>query len=638
MYLSELRIWNFRKYGQQETEDGIFPGISLKFNKGLNLLVGENNSGKTAIIDAIKYTILTQSYEYIRIEQEDFNLPVGYDESKRASEIRIECIFRGFNNNEAKHFLEWLGIEDIGGKSQYFLKVFLIAKRKGRNVYYDIKAGPDEEGKLLSGETRNLLRSIYLTPLRDAERELAPRRNSRLSQILDSHESFKDKEEEHYLFEIMKTANKKIKNYFEGLDEHGQALEDLQGEGLLKEINQYLGEFSGIKNKLDSNFSISDLKLKNILEKLRLNLTSTKAGLGSHNLLFIAVELLLLKREDYSGLKLTLVEEIEAHIHTQAQVRLVEFLQTESEKSDIQLILTTHSPELASKISLNNLIVCKDFNAFPMGSSYTELEKGDYLFLERFLDSTKANLFFAEGVILVEGDAENLLIPTIAKIIGKPLARYGVSLVNVGNTAFLRYSRIFKREEQRKGLLNIPVSCITDNDIKPDIYKLVKDDVETKKDKENIKSIAQRRKERKERIEGQYVKLFISPEWTLEYDIALSCLQKELFEAVLYAEKIQNSNRYGLTEEKIQGVGEVIDKQYKKWDELKTSNEEKAFYIYYNLMLEKDISKAITAQCLAGILNELNQEDIKSRILSDKKLDYLVKAIFHVTEEGDNDD
>ena len=68
--------------------------------------------------------------------------------------------------------------------------------------------------------------------------------------------------------------------------------------------------------------------------------------------------------------------------------------------------MTTHSPNLASKVKLDNLIICRGDKAFPMGSDFTELEKGDYLFLERFLDVTKANLFFAQGVILVEGDAE----------------------------------------------------------------------------------------------------------------------------------------------------------------------------------------------------------------------------------------
>ena len=56
-----------------------------------------------------------------------------------------------------------------------------------------------------------------------------------------------------------------------------------------------------------------------------------------------------------------------------------------------------------------------------MSKEYTMMKPADYKFLERFLDATKSNLFFAKGLIMVEGDAENLLIPAIADIIDKPL-------------------------------------------------------------------------------------------------------------------------------------------------------------------------------------------------------------------------
>jgi len=98
-----------------------------------------------------------------------------------------------------------------------------------------------------------------------------------------------------------------------------------------------------------------------------------------------------------------------------------------------------------------------------MRKGTTKLEERDYEFLERFLDTTKANLFFAKGVIMVEGDAENLLIPTIAELINRPLYDYGVSIVNIGSTAFRQFARIFQRNDDKS--LNIPVSCITDLDI-----------------------------------------------------------------------------------------------------------------------------------------------------------------------------
>src|SRR5205085_9945220 len=122
-------------------------------------------------------------------------------------------------------------------------------------------------------------------------------------------------------------------------------------------------------------------------------------GLGSHNLLFIATELLHLQKENWDGLRLGLIEEIEAHLHPQVQLQVVETL--EKKTSDVQLIFTTHSPNIASKISLNRIIICQEKYAFSLDESYTKLDSGDYKFLERFLDVTKSNLFFAKGVILV---------------------------------------------------------------------------------------------------------------------------------------------------------------------------------------------------------------------------------------------
>src|SRR3546814_4429225 len=66
---------------------------------------------------------------------------------------------------------------------------------------------------------------------------------------------------------------------------------------------------------------------------------------------------------------------------------------------------------------------------------YTTLcrSPSDYAFLRRFLDVTKANLFFARAVLIVEGEAENILLPAIAELLGRPLSKYGVSIVNVGH-------------------------------------------------------------------------------------------------------------------------------------------------------------------------------------------------------------
>lgn len=619
MFLSELKIWNFRKYGSGESDA---PGLHLKLNKGLNLLVGENDSGKTAIIDAIKFVLQTQSYDYQRLGEEDFFLQPGPEPTdiNRAKSLKIECIFRGFDaeNNEAANFLEWLGIgKNKDGHDQYFLKVTLNAERKDRKISYDIKAGPDEEGTQLDGAARDFLRVTYLKPLRDAESELIPGRRSRLAQILKSHEAFSGPDVDHTITKITEKANKQIEGYFKGKDENNSDIPDQSGKKLLSDINEYLKEFFTEKeiNKI-AKFTISGQSLSGILEKLILDLAEENSGLGSYNRLYIATELLLLKRISYYGLKLSLIEEVEAHLHPQAQLRLIEYLQNEiADKSGVQLLMTTHSPNLASKVKLDNLIICKGAQAFPMGSDFTELEKGDYLFLERFLDVTKANLFFAQGIILVEGDAENILIPIIADLLDKSLTKHGISVVNVQSTAFLRYSKIFKRRSG--GRMGIKVAVVTDNDVKPNSGLTPEQIIEKRTGKEA-------------KYNGQEVKTFISPDWTLEYDIALSGLKREFYTAVLRAEKIQNSDTYGLTCEKIKEVKQKVETDFTSWTSEHKTEQEIAEAIYKDSMLDKKISKAIVAQCFAVLLKKC--KGIKERIKVDAKLKYLVDAINYVTD------
>ena len=616
MYLRSLKINNFRK----------FDNLKVNFTKGLNLLVGENDAGKTALIDSIKYVLHTQSFDYIRPSYEDFYLEQGQDETNRTEEFYIECTFEDLKPYEAKSFLEWLGFNENGDT---FLKVWLIAKRRDRKIFYEVRAGADEEGNQLNGEARDYLRATYLKALRDAEGELTPKKGSRLSQILNNHEHFEDKEE-HILKDIMKATNEEIEKYFSEED----------GKDLLDDLNKYLENFSLASNELKSKFLMSGSSLKSILEKLALKLFNTEVsenniqGLGSHNLLYIAAELLLLKKSGYAGLKLGLVEEIEAHLHPQTQIKLIEAIQKIGKNNDIQFIMTSHSPNLVSKVELENLIVLKNTNAYPMGSEYTKLDKGDYYFLERFLDSTKANLFFANGVILVEGDAENILIPTIAKQIGKNLSDYGVTIVNVGSIAFLRYSKIFLRQEEPK--MSLPVAVITDVDVKPYESKVQVNDNGTDRDmtkseveEKRTQSILTKNKKYDEGV----VKSFVAPYWTLEYTIALSCLSKLFHQAVYISWKIKdadgkNSYVYTVTKNKATLISEA-DAKYCQFLEDEKNIEEIAYEIYQKTLLDKQVSKAVVAQIFAQLLDETDL--ILYDIRNDVQFKYLVDAIDYVT-------
>lgn len=461
MYLHELKLWNFRKYGIiGDTFESSEPGLRVQFKNGVNVLVGENDSGKTTVVDAIRYVLRTQSLEYIQVEEKDFHQDSATN--RRTMEMKIECTFKGFSDTEAGHFLEWIGFEEKeDGKKEYILKVWLYARIKDNSIYQYVRAGIDIEGNYIEGEARDLLRVVYLKPLRDALSEMTHGNKSRLAQILKSHSIFKKAKDaegneiKHELEDKYNTLKDNIDNYFD-------LAKAEKGKDITETINRLLGEdFLLGQDARKASITLTGNDLVDILRLLDLVLEKNKSGLGSLNLLFIAAELLLFE-DAKSGLKLTLIEELEAHLHPQYQLRLIDFINTNKQYG--QFILTTHSTTLASKIDLSSLIVCNNNHIFPMGEEYTYLKPTDYSFLERFLDATKANLFFAKGVIIVEGDAENLLIPTIAEIIGRPLHKYGISIVNVGSTAFKRYANIFVRKEDPK--FDTKVSIISDLDIR----------------------------------------------------------------------------------------------------------------------------------------------------------------------------
>jgi putative ATP-dependent endonuclease of OLD family len=527
-----MKLWNFRKFGSGEF-DIKKPDFELEFNRHLNLIIGENDSGKTAIIDAIKIVLKTHSYEWIRVTEDDF-----YKESDR---FRIELEFKDLKDEEAKFFTEWLSLEKEGKKFKPYLKVnYDVSKTNDRILPADIRAGTDEEGHPLSAEARSYLKTTYLKPLRDAESELIPKRYSRLSQILKGHEIFED-EEDNALFQKFEAFNETIAKYFQK-SKGGDDQASHEGYKVKKVIDRFIEGFYDKGSK--SEFRTSEANLRSILETLELTITNIEnPGLGTLNRLFMAVELLHLNKENWPGLKLGLIEEIEAHLHPQVQMKVIDTLK---DNEDIQLILTTHSPNLASKINLENLIICTNDNAFPMGDKYTELDKKNYIFLEKFLDVTKSNLFFAKGVILVEGWSEEILIPALAKKIGYNLTEYEVSVINIGNVGFKHYYRIFLRQDNSDAM-GIRVAVINDLDVRK--YKINKaydkdnnSDVSKVKEKKiDYKEKCKEEKTEKENTINNFksvtgvdrkqtiVKPCISPEWTLEW-----CLFKsEYFKSVL---------------------------------------------------------------------------------------------------------
>lgn len=587
MYLSNIKLWNFRKFGNEGEIDLTKPHLDLNLTKGLNVIIGENDTGKTAIIDAVKLVLKTHSYDYIRVDDKDFH--------KESNRFRIELKFEDLKPQEAKNFTEWLGWTGVGEEAKPFLKLNYDVKRQvDKIIPTDIKAGVDDDGYLLSAETKDYFKATYLKPLRDAENELIAKRNSRLSQILLGDEAFKGKEKDNDLVQIFSSLKTDLENYFNGVDNTGQP-KATEGKQIKDKIDGYIESFYGKDSKTEFEATSNDTK--SILEKLTLSVKGEpNPGLGTLNRLFMAAELLHLNKSNWSGLRLGLVEELEAHLHPQAQMQVIEAFQ---KQDTIQLILTTHSPNLASKLKLENLIICNHGNAFPMGDIYTKLKKNDYKFLEKFLDTTKANLFFAKGVILVEGWAEEILLPSIAKAIGINLTEKGVSIVNIGHTGFDHYAKIYLR--QAEPIMKIPVSVITDSDIRE--YEksgenFIKRNANTVQRETQVKYAAINDKSENN------VQYFPAPNWTLEYS---------LFKSTSLTMVFQNA---------VKGIHTGTD-----WD----TDFEKA-------LAEKLINKGLKKTEIAYQIATAIDEDLGKAVRTIQNLDntndtvnYLIKAIKYAT-------
>ncbi|WP_319232051.1 AAA family ATPase [Draconibacterium orientale] len=644
MYLSKLKLWNFRKYGNGDHLNSITnetkPDLVVEFKPKLNVLIGENDSGKTAIIDAIKYVLNTKSLDYLRLEDKDFHEHVVYENGEiisriRATSLRIECKFNDLQPSEAGSFLEWVGF-DV--ENNYELTIWLSANRTKENrIIANIKAGADDAGIQLDGEARENLKVTYLKPLRDALSELTPGYKSRLAQILGGHDVFKtkatDSPEEKWKHELeikAKNANDIIRDYFK-IKKEGSNDGGIITEGVLNNLKAL--SFDGFN--AEPAFEITDEELMDILKTLKLVNDSNKAGLGSLNKLYMAAEFLLLKQSKGRELQLALIEEIEAHLHPQAQLKVIDAIQNNKNLNKGQLIITTHSTTLTSKVKLDNLILCHGNNVYPMfnDGKHTKLDQGDYEFLERFLDATKANLFFAKGVIMVEGDAENILIPTIAEIIGRPLHNYGVSIVNVGSTAFMRYAKIFQRRDGK--FLDIPVACITDLDVS---LKRTKEGEIVPKKGNSIDYHSEMNSKQKKSIEAKHskVKVFMSSLWTLEFDIlnSESCTSELLYRSILEAKLIKSRDKkyLGLNEKDVDLRKKMASNQLlemKKTLDIKQI----AFRIFSKYFSGNDsISKAITAQRFVYHLLQENGE-VNTILKTAPEFNYIREAIYHVTKQ-----
>jgi putative ATP-dependent endonuclease of OLD family len=644
LFLEQVIVENFR----------LFKTLDLTLNPGLNVLVGENDSGKTALIDGIRLTLGTNSAERAFVKESDFH---GNETS-----LSIRLKFSDLDRH-AHRFVEHLShedyVEDGVTKKRSVLFIQLTAEKTGieRRGYPYIKtavrSGVDGNGLSIETEIRDFLATTYLKPLRDAEAELSSGKASRLSQILNSSREIRDGAIE--ILKIIAEANEQLLRDEGALKKSADNIQSNYLHQLIFEVDkEELGAYvdiAGVKKEGLEELPATAKRrhLRAILEGLSLALTQDRKlhGLGYHNLLFMAAELLLLEQEVDKEFPLLLVEEPEAHLHPQLQMKLLQFINSKvkstANSEGIQCILSTHSPNLSSKADPSEIIMLGKGNVWPLRPKETELDTEDYSYLRKFLDATKANVFFAKGLLFVEGDAENILLPEIARLLGRPLENYGVSIVKYDNSgSWKRFARLFLRngkDGETDAWCATKVCVLRDLDLWPDCAETTENGANRYGFKELSsgnqsywrRNCADESAWRENLIDGlsrQNVFVKIADDWTFEYCLAKYGLFDESYEAI-------NGSRAGI-------------------DDITGTDEEKATYIQskvsktdfaYRLamILEKQLMVRIETAIAALVPEQKDSPNIGQEVSSSERIvfakelkgrlpPYIVEAIEYLTQ------
>ena len=126
----------------------------MHLNPGLTALVGENDTGKTAVIDALRLVLGTRDQEYLRIDSTDFHQPPNG--GNRVNQILIRCTFEGLTPQDRGAFAEYLTYRKTGDSNDSVLCVTCIPQRKEkegasrRYLPVEWRSGADGDGTLPS--------------------------------------------------------------------------------------------------------------------------------------------------------------------------------------------------------------------------------------------------------------------------------------------------------------------------------------------------------------------------------------------------------------------------------------------------------------------------------------------------------
>ncbi|MDM7527323.1 ATP-dependent nuclease [Lacticaseibacillus paracasei] len=502
MFISSVEITNFRTFKEKQT---------IRFTEGINILVGPNNIGKTTIISAIRLIFDKNKFG---LDINDFSKTETKEELKNCSpKITVSVNLQksnkeGSDSDDLLAIRNWLTDIDNPYKAKITMQFQLPTKYE--KAYLDAVKDLDDIGsvwleledeflpkyqrKYFVGESAQPLMDNslsrfncqYLPAIRDAEKRMNSGNKYLLNKLLNFFIDYDLKSnKELKKSDIEKTMQKRHKDFHDLAVKLLNNLSPRFKEGkkeMLKYSSQTGATFDGEEPEFNSALNDHDilkefsLVVKNGESNVPINLN----GLGYNNLIYISLVLAELQQsrdnsyfgDNSSVFPFLLIEEPEAHLHPDMQYDFLKFLQnnikdgTTSETAK-QVIITTHSPNITAAASLDDLIVLSKYKSgvkigYP-GETFIDNPK-DKKFVERFLDVTRSNLFFTNQLILIEGLAEQMLIPQFMKADTSSIQNRHISIINLSGRYFIPFLRMFDTNKNPNTAIYKQIACLTDLD------------------------------------------------------------------------------------------------------------------------------------------------------------------------------
>ena len=449
MHLSRIQVSNFRN----------FHDLDVKLGR-TSVVVGENNVGKSNLLFALRLILdprLSDSSRMLR--EEDFwaglNEPV---KNQEIIEVAIE--FQDFQKEPSvfavlQPYCIPGPVADTARFTYRFRPKPSLQKKQELAIgdYEFVVFGGMEEKNRVDFDTRRWIPIEVLQALRDAETDLAAWRNSPLRPLVER-------------LRLPETTLEAVAAAIDAAT--SQLLSDNDVQQLTQDIHARLSQMVGKLLRIDPSLGFTATVPERLTRSLRMfgdgpaQRPVGELSLGVDNVLYLLLLAIELERKESAAERATTIlaiEEPEAHLHPHLQ-RLVfrDFLRRES-----PVLLTTHSPHIASVAPLQSLVLLKNDQHGQGSIGKSTLEAGlldrELDDLQRYMDATRAEVLFARGVILVEGAAELFLVPAVAEDMGTALDEYGITVCSVHGTDFAPYAKLLGPHG-----LDIPFVVLTDGD------------------------------------------------------------------------------------------------------------------------------------------------------------------------------